>query len=194
MRYLTILLLGAFLMVGCKNTKTENVKAKEQLIYQMDSVNKQTGVQRMKSWQVEQEIVAGTKHYQLYIHRSPSDSLPLVKSEIGTFNDNLIIVTITRQDHSRLFTKTFAKSDFSSFLSENYLNKTILEGVVFDVEKTEKGNGNIILAASVSYPRSDLYIPFSITVTPSGKMSINKDEDAVDVPATVSESSENPED
>ncbi|MCE2615532.1 DUF4738 domain-containing protein [Phocaeicola oris] len=194
MRYLTILLLGAFFMTGCKNTKTEDMKAKKQLMYQIDSVDKQTGVQRMKSWLVEQEIVAGTKHYQLYINRIPSDSLPLVKSDMGTFSDNVIIVTITRQDHSRLFSKTFVKRDFSSFLSDNYLNKTILEGVVFDVEKTEKANGNIILAASVSYPGSDLYIPFSVTITPFGKMSIDKDEDAVDIPVTVVDSVESSED
>lgn len=193
MKYLIILLLGAFLMISCKNTKTEDVKANEQLIYQIDSVNKQTGVRRMKSWQVEQEIVAGTKHYQLYINRSPSDSLPLVKSDMGTFNDNRIVVTIVRQDHSQLFSKTFTKQDFAPFLSDNYLDKTILEGVVFDVEKTEKGSGNIILAASVSYPSSDLYIPFSVIVAPSGKMSIEKDEDAVDVPAAVADSADSSE-
>jgi hypothetical protein len=35
----------------------------------------------------------------------------------------------------------------------------------------------ITLAASVSYPMTDLYIPFSLVISADGKMSLSKDED-----------------
>ena len=59
--------------------------------------------------------------------------------------------------------------------------------MVFDEEKTREGK-NIILAASVSYPQTDLYIPFSITITPEGKMSISKNEDMEELPPMLEDS------
>ena len=83
--------------------------------------------------------------------------------------------------------KTFTKQSFSGFVSADHLRHFILEGVVFDEEKTREGK-NIILAASVSYPQTDLYIPFSITITPEGKMSISKNEDMEELPPMLGDS------
>ena len=52
--------------------------------------------------------------------------------------------------------------------------------MVFDDEKTSNSK-NIILAASVSIPMTDLYIPFSIIITPDGKMTMERDEDMGDL-------------
>jgi hypothetical protein len=51
-----------------------------------------------------------------------------------------------------------------------------LEGLVFDDVRTAE-NKEITLAASVSYPMTDLYIPFILVVSQDGKLSISKDED-----------------
>ena len=77
--------------------------------------------------------------------------------------------------------------DHVTGLSADHLRHFILEGVVFDEEKTREGK-NIILAASVSYPQTDLYIPFSITITPEGKMSISKNEDMEELPPMLGDS------
>lgn len=66
------------------------------------------------------------------------------------------------------FSKTFTKQNFASLIPDRYLTHSILEGMVFDDEKTSNSK-NIILAASVSIPMTDLYIPFSIIITPDGK-------------------------
>ena len=108
---------------------------------------------------------------------------------MGLFADNRVVLNIKRNDQSNLYNKIFTKRDFASLLTESYLEKSVLEGLVFDHEKTESANGNIVLAASVSFPMTDLYVPFTIIITPSGKMSIERDEEAVDVPL-----SEQPED
>ena len=167
-------------MTACGGKKEASVDA-EQLMFQIDSVDHVTGLQRMQVSRIDQHIVSGGKKYNLFIERAPSDSLPSVKSDLGIFADNRIIVRISRENGSRVFAKTFTKQSFSGFVSADHLRHFILEGVVFDEEKTREGK-NIILAASVSYPQTDLYIPFSITITPEGKMSISKNEDMEELP------------
>ena len=52
---------------------------------------------------------------------------------------------------------------------------SVLEGLVFDDVRTAEKK-EITLAASVSYPMTDLYVPFTLVVTQDGKLSISKDE------------------
>ena len=188
MKYL-LLIIFACLLWNCTGKKPSSNVSDEQTVVQIDKVDEQTGLQRMQSSQFSDVIEAGGKKYQLYIERSATDSLPHVKSEMGLFADNRVVLNIKRNDQSNLYNKIFTKRDFASLLTESYLDKSVLEGLVFDHEKTESANGNIVLAASVSFPMTDLYVPFTIIITPSGKMSIERDEEAVDVPL-----SEQPED
>ncbi len=188
MKYL-LLIVFACLLWNCTGKKPSSNVSDEQTVFQIDKVDEQTGLQRMQSSQFSDVIEAGGKKYQLYIERSATDSLPHVKSEMGLFADNRVVLNIKRNDQSNLYNKIFTKRDFASLLTESYLEKSVLEGLVFDHEKTESANGNIVLAASVSFPMTDLYVPFTIIITPSGKMSIERDEEAVDVPL-----SEQPED
>lgn len=175
-----ILVVLLVIMTGCGGKK-ETSGSVEQLMFQIDSVDQETGLQRMQVSRVEQTVTSNGKNYRLFIERTPSDSLPVVKSDLGTFADNRIIVRISRENGSRVFAKTFTKQAFSEFVSGDNLRHFILEGVVFDEEKTRSGK-NIMLAASISYPQTDLYIPFSITITPEGKMSIAKNEDLEELP------------
>ena len=107
----------------------------------------------------------------MFIERAPSDSLPSVKSDLGIFADNRIVVRISRENGSRVFAKTFTKQSFSGFVSADHLRHFILEGVVFDEEKTREGK-NIILAASVSYPQTVFVYSFLYHYYSERKMSI----------------------
>ena len=147
---------------GCGSKKDASGDS-DQHIFQIDSVDRVTGVQRMQVSRTNQDIVCNGKKYRLFIDRSPSDSLKKVKSDAGIFTDNRIVLKIARENGTTLF------------------SKTILEGMVFDDEKTSNSK-NIILAASVSIPMTDLYIPFSIIITPDGKMTMERDEDMGDLP------------
>ena len=110
------------------------------------------------------------------IVRAPSDELPHVKSDMGLFADNTIHVKIIRENGSVLLEKIFTKKDFAGHLTEKYLTHSVLEGLVFDDVRTAEKN-EITLAASVSYPMTDLYIPFTLVVSQNGSLSISKDED-----------------
>jgi hypothetical protein len=95
---------------------------------------------------------------------------------MGLFVDNIIKVKITRENGRTLLEKTFTKSDFAGHLSEKYLKRSVLEGLVFDDVRTNEKK-EITLAASVSYPMTDLYVPFTLVVSQDGKLSILMDED-----------------
>ena len=171
---LVVVLLAV--MGSCGGKKERTSIKKEQLMYQIDSVDHRTGVQRMQVSRTEMPIEAGGRKYSLFVERAPSDSLPRVHTDMGVFADNRIVVRITREG-KRIYNKVFTKSAFAGYVSEKSLRSFVLEGVVFDEEKTKAAKGNIILASSIGYPQTDLYIPFTITVTPDGRMSITKNED-----------------
>ena len=123
----------------------------------------------------------------MFIGRAPGDSLASVKSDLGIFADNRMVVRKSRENGSRSFANTFTKQSFSGFVSADHLRHFILEGVVFDEEKTREGK-NIILAASVSYPQTDSYIPLSISITPDRKMTRSKNEDMEELPPMLGDS------
>ena len=170
-----IALLLAAALSGCGEQKKDN-KEEEKRIFQIESVDEKSGLQRMQVSRVNQEISCKGKKYQLSVERTPADDLPKVKSDMGLFADNRISVKITCADGSVLFSKTFLKSDFASYLPESYLKRSVLVGIVFDDVTTIEKN-EITLAGSVSYPMTDLYIPFKLVIDSNGKMSIRKDED-----------------
>ncbi len=174
-RIYVMAVLTAALLVGC-GEQQKNTKEEEKRIFQIESVDENTGLQRMQVSRVNQEFTCKGKKFRLAVERTPGDDLPQVKSDMGLFADNRISVKITRSDGSVLFSKTFLKSDFEAYLPASYLKRSVLEGMVFDDIETAESN-EITLAASVSYPMTDLYVPFKVVISQAGKMSVRKDED-----------------
>ena len=162
-----------FALAACTG-KTNQPDEKQAL--QIESVSS-TGVQRMQVSHAEQDVKLKGKNYHLSIHRAPADSLPHVKNDMGDiYADNTITLRITRDKGEKVISKTFTKQNFSSVVAGNLLPQCILEGMVFD-KTTSQG---IVLAASISVPQTDLYVPVSITVSPDGKMTIVKEEEIED--------------
>lgn len=167
--------LSILVLSGCKDAKkSEQEEVKR--IFQIESVDENTGLQQMQVSKVNQEISSKGKKFTLMVERVPSDDLPRVKSDMGLFADNKIKVKITRESGTALFEKTFTKNDFASFLTEKFLANSVLEGLVFDDVRTAEKK-EITLAASVSYPMTDLYVPFVLVVTQDGKLNVSMDED-----------------
>lgn len=184
-RIYIIAALVAVCLTGCKNDK-KNAQEEVKRMFQIESVDENTGLQRMQVSRVNQEFSCRGKKYRLSVERTPSDDLPRVKSDMGLFADNIIKVRITRENGGTLFEKTFTKKDFAAHLSERYLSRSVLEGLVFDDVRTDEKK-EITLAASVSYPMTDLYVPFTLVVSQDGKLSISMDEDMGTVPFTEEE-------
>ena len=113
------------------------------LILMQDSVDSR-GLQRMQVSKAEVDIKFKGKDYHSFISRTPDEN----------------------------FNMTFTKKNFSSIVSDDFLSKSILEGMVYN-KTTPQG---IVYAASVCYPQTDLYVPISITITADGKMTMEKEE------------------
>lgn len=112
--------------------------------------------------------------YTLTIARNADTSLPMITDEAGgKYYDNKISLNVARADGSLFFQKTFTKADFASQVSEKYMNKSALLGIVFDHAE----DGSLVLAASVGAPDvlSDDYVPLLITISRMGGVSIVKD-------------------
>ena len=119
-----------------------------------DSVDSR-GLQRMQVSKAEVDIKFKGKDSHSFISRTPDENLPLVKNEMGnTFVDNKIQLRLTR-GNEQVFNMTFTKKNFSSIVSDDFLSKSILEGMVYN-KTTPQG---IVYAASVCYPQTDLYVP-----------------------------------
>lgn len=173
-----VYLFGMFcacFMASCGGKKTDS-KAEERQIYQIESADENTGVQRMQESHINISFDCKSKSYKLVVDRVPDSSLPAVKSDMGTFYDNRISVKILHENGRPLFSKSFTKNDFSAYLTSEYLSHSVLEGVVLDDVKTTE-NKEITLAASVSYPMTDLYVPFTLVISQSGKFTVAMDED-----------------
>ena len=128
--------------------------------------------ERMQEYDDSRDIAWIGKQYKVNVHRHPADSLPMVKDETGQkFVDNVISVKVLRVDGSRFFARTFKKSDFLSYLDDDYIKTGILEGLVFD-----KAEGDFLeFAASVSHPNSDEYIPLVVRLSRMGQITIQRD-------------------
>jgi len=128
------------------------------------------GPQSMQDSDITVPVTVGTTEYQSNVVRRPDQSLPIVTNDQGQrFVDNRITLTL-RQGTRQVVSRTFTKADFTPYLDAGFQRHAILEGLVFD--KVE--GSRLLYAASVAYPESDLYIPFQITVTTGGSISIAK--------------------
>ena len=128
------------------------------------------GPQSMQDSDITVPVQVGSREFQSNVVRRPDSNLPMVSNEQGQkFVDNRITLRLLEGGKS-VVNREFTKADFAPFLDAGFQRNAILEGLVFD--KVE--GGHILYAASVAYPESDLYIPFQITVTTSGSISILK--------------------
>lgn len=112
--------------------------------------------------------------YSVKISRKADTALPLIVDDGGNkYYDNVIAVCVMRPDGSEFFNRKFTKSDFSSYIDDDYAKKSALLGIVL-----EKADGdNLKFAASVGAPDvlSDDYVPLIITVSRTGRVSVQKD-------------------
>jgi len=126
----------------------------------------------MQEYEQSKSVSLGGSSVNITIVRQPDDSLAMVKDETGQkFVDNRITLTVTNSSGSTVVKKVFTKGTFNSYLDDDYRSTGILEGLVFD--RTE--GSSIRLAASVSHPQTDEYIPLVVTVSRNGSIDITRD-------------------
>ncbi len=170
MKKLVYLFTSLFLLFITACSGNKRVEEKSLLLMQ-DSVDAR-GLQRMQVSKSDVDIKFKGKDYHSFISRTPDEDLPLVRDDRGNrFVDNKILLRLTH-GNEQVFNMTFTKRNFASIVGEDFLSKSILEGMVYN-KTTPQG---IVFAASVCYPQTDLYVPISITITADGKMTMVREE------------------
>lgn len=129
---------------------------------------------KMQDYNHKEDVDWIGKTYSVEIKRTVDVELPMIVDDLGNkFYDNKITVRVLRPDGSVFFDKIFSKADFASCMTEGYMKKNALLGIVLD-----KADGdNLCFAASVGSPDvlSDEYMPLIITLSRTGNVSIKKD-------------------
>jgi hypothetical protein len=147
---------------------------------------------RMQPYLDERKVEWIGKTYFVTVSRQPSDSLPMVKDETGQkFVDNVFHLTVSRQDGSVFFTRTFTKKALTQYLDDDFNKTGVFEGVVFD-----KAEGDyLFFGASVGHPQSDEYIPLIFRLSRMGDLTIKRDTQMDSTPEDQTESAQqDPED
>ena len=167
MKYMRSVLLAVvvLLLISCGNNGKNESEVK--------NTANEVVVRQMTDLHLIDSVRSGGHLYVYEFLRTPSDSLPKVKDDMDDlFRDNTIRLTI-RRDGSKYFDKTFTKAVFSSSIDNVFYKNAILDGIRF--LRAEAGQG-LTFSFAVSYPESDMSMPFLFTITDSGTYSFVKDE------------------
>lgn len=172
-KWVFLVLVGLAFLTGCNHKKKlqDVTNSEMRSAYQLTEDHK-SGVIRMDSSERKGSVNLNGTDFKYVITRTPDDALPKASDDEGnSYVDNRIILNITAGDRP-FFSHTFLKSDFNNMIDSSFVKKGILEGLVFDKVK----NGNLNFSVSIAYPQTDMYESLMIEVTPTGGMSIKKDE------------------
>lgn len=164
-RLLVLLTILAWVLSSCGNSKK---KEDVWVAPEHESVTRE-----MPELHVLDSTKTGNHRYTYEILRTATDSLPKVKDDMDDFyRDNTIRLTLWR-DGAKYFDKTFTKAVFASSIDEPFYQNAILDGIRF--LQAEPGQG-LTFSFAVSYPESDMSMPFLLTVTDQGTFSFVKDD------------------
>ncbi len=176
LQLLLIAAVAAFTFSACGEKKASN-----EIIAKKPEAKAPSGPVKMQDSRYMEEVKWKDKSCYVSIVRRADTSLPVITDDTGAkYYDNVIDVTIEAHkedgaayESKPIFQKTFSKKDFASQVTEKYLEKSALLGIVFDHVEGD----NIVFAASVGHPDvlSDDQVPMLVTVSHSGQMAITKD-------------------
>ena len=108
-------------------------KKSDDIITQRVEKPKPTAPVKMQDYTDQRDVEWIGKTYHVTVHRQPADSLPMVKDETGQkFVDNVFSLTVSRNDGSVFFSRSFTKAYFLNHITEDFRKNGILEGIVFD--------------------------------------------------------------
>ncbi len=161
---ISMIFLASMMLAACGN-KSKNGE------YEVPEKH-ETQVRQMPDYYVKDSVNANGGHKYVYeITRSASDSLTKVKDDMGDlYADNVIRLSVML-DGREVFNRAFTKAVFAESIEKEFYKNSILDGIRY--LRTE-ANGGITFSFSVSYPDSDMSVPFDLTVHPDGSYSFVK--------------------
>ena len=159
----SLLLILSFSACTGKEKKTEGWVAPEHEVV----------TRQMPKLQLTDSVKSSGHLYVYSILRTPCDSLDKVKDDMDDlYLDNTIRLTL-RRDGAVFFDRTFTKATFAGSIDKAFYHNAILDGIRF--LRAEEGQG-LVFSFAVSYPDSDMSVPFIMTISEQGTFYFVKDE------------------
>lgn len=115
------------------------------------------------------------KPYVVRIVRTPIDSLLVTDDSGQEYFDNAVRLSVKRQDGSALFSKTFTKYAFSSYVQNPFRQKGVLGGIQFN----EVSGQNLKFSVVIGLPDAldDVYVPLEMSIDGQGGLGIRQTDD-----------------
>ena len=172
MKKTVLIALTAILTLSSCNSNKQESTSKEAPVGVEQS--KLKGVQQMGAMTHNDTITIKGALYQYRIDRRPDIKLPIVTDDQGMkYADNRVVIMLSDSKGTTLFEHTFTKADFLSQLPEDFQKYGVLEGMAFNIDRISEANFHF--SASICYPQTDLYLPFDVSINPTGEMTISRD-------------------
>ena len=170
---LGLLLLPLFALVSCTSSEQKQ-EPQEQASAPVTKVENIT--HSLPLLFTEDTYKVGNNQYAWSVERKACDSLDVVVDEMGDkYYDNTITIHV-KKNNSKLFSKTFKKSDFRHMLDKDFFKNSILDGCRF----LKVHEGMVTFSLAVSYPDSDMSRPFILNIGPDGSYMILPDDNMDD--------------
>ena len=161
------MLMLALLSVVCVSCKNKNDNAEASVAAVSEEAPLPSG--KTLPLTIDRKTKADGHDYHYIINREPVENT--VEDEDGNiFYDNEISILVER-DGKQIYKRSFTRENFLSMLDEGFRQYGILDGCRF----VKIGQGNVVFSLCVSYPESDLFTPFLLTVHPDGSGSFSPD-------------------
>ncbi len=161
-----LFLAPAMLLLSCGGKQQAQAPETETVVVEQK-------VSELPLYELTDTVALGNCVYTYDIVRQASKSLPVAHDEqFGDTRDNTIALTIWA-DGNKLFEQTFTKTYFRSHIEEDFYPRAILDGISFREAQTGKG---LTFMFSVSEPDSDMTIPFAVTISPDGQVSVEREQ------------------
>lgn len=163
---LSTVFVFAFVLVSvsCKEEKKEDVI----IVKTPTTPAKPKGTIAKDSLSDSQAVQWGDASYTVKVTRKADKSLPVIKNEESgdKYYDNIVTISVLREDNSEAISKTFTKDNFREYIAKDqYANYSLL---IISFLEADANNLKFVVAVGDPDDNSDNYINLQMLVSKTG--------------------------
>lgn len=165
-----LLALGA---IACTDVKKPTTQ--ERIVEEVDP---QTGIISLREYTLGDTITINGKRYKYSLRFEPVDTMPVLMNSQGLeYHESRAAITITH-DSTKVFSKTFYKSNFRDHVPANFLKTSTVVGVNYNFMKIDDRSAFyfIVTVGDPDETSDNMAFPLELKVATDGSYTIKKAE------------------
>lgn len=146
----------------------------------------ETGIISLRDYILNDTITIGGQLYHYSCAFESVDSMPVVINPQGLeYHESRVCIEIQR-DSTKIFHKTFYKSNFRDMIPADFLKTSTMVGVNYNFTKCEEDHSAFYFIVTIGDPdeTSDMAYPLELKVATDGTYSLKKAENLETAPIT----------